>query len=441
MARLNFDGRRTTGKRCARAAALAAVFSMTLLCGAPAGLAQDAPPPAPPPSTGGGGGGTTAPPSSGGNTRQPGIPQQQQNDPFGRDRQGTFDRQMPVFLSGRVMVDDGTPAPPQTVIERVCNGGQPRPEGYTDSKGRFSIQLGANMGMLADASVSNADDSFGSPGRSGPAVGPPGTRGFSERDLMGCEIRASYPGYRSQVVTLSGRRVLDNPDVGTIIMKRLGNVEGLMTSMTSMEAPKEAKKAYEKGIGLIKKGKRDEAMREVAKSVELYPRYAAAWFDLGRMHEQGQNDAEARKAYEAAVKADARFVPPYLQLAGLAVREQKWQEAADTSDRVLRLNPFDYPSVYLYSAVANYNLQKMDVAEKAAREGIKQDEQHRTPKLLHILGVILAQREDYSSAADQMKAYLKFAPNARDASMVQNQLAEIEKMAANNQPAAAPAKP
>jgi tetratricopeptide (TPR) repeat protein len=211
--------------------------------------------------------------------------------------------------------------------------------------------------------------------------------------------------------------------------------------MTTLEAPKEAKKAYEKGLGLAKKGKPDEALREISKAVEVYPRYAAAWFDLGRLHEQSRKDEDARKAYEAAVRADAKYVPPYLQLAGIAVREQKWQEAADTSDRVLRLNPFDYPTIYLFSAVANYNLQKMDAAEKAAREGIKQDEQRRTPKLLHILGVILAQKEDYNSAAEQMKAYLKFAPNAGDAGMVQNQLAEIEKLAANNPPAGTPAKP
>ena len=42
-------------------------------------------------------------------------------------------------------------------IERICGGGNARPEGYTDSKGRFSIELGRNMGVMQDASVSTAD--------------------------------------------------------------------------------------------------------------------------------------------------------------------------------------------------------------------------------------------------------------------------------------------
>ena len=62
----------------------------------------------------------------------------------------------PVFLSGKVVMEDGTPPPDAVTIERVC-GGSVRPEGYTDSKGRFSFQLGQNQGMMADASMSSAD--------------------------------------------------------------------------------------------------------------------------------------------------------------------------------------------------------------------------------------------------------------------------------------------
>lgn len=390
------------------------------------------------------GGSTGAPGGTGGaGATTPGrgtTPSMGQQDPFGRDRYG-LDRQMPVFLSGRVMLDDGNPAPPQTVIERVCSGGQPRPEGYTDSKGRFSIQLGNNANVLPDASISGNGDDFGGfmsgSTRQMPGA-PPGTRGVSERELMMCEIRASLPGYRSQIVSLAGRRLLDNPDIGTIIMKRLGHVEGLTTSMTSMEAPKEAKKAYEKATNALKKNKPDEARKELERAVELYPRYAAAWFDLGFLNERTGQDEAALKAYEASLKADAKFVKPYIQIAGMQVRLQKWQEASDTADRALKLNPFDYPNVYLFHSVANYNLQKLDVAEKSAREGIKQDDLHRLPKLHHILGVILAQKSEYSDAADSMRSYLKFAPNARDANAVQGQLAEIDKLVAETKTSSTP---
>ncbi len=51
--------------------------------------------------------------------------------------------QAQIVLSGQVTLDDGTPPPEPVLIERVCNG-VTRPEGYTGSKGRFSIRLGQN---------------------------------------------------------------------------------------------------------------------------------------------------------------------------------------------------------------------------------------------------------------------------------------------------------
>ena len=83
----------------------------------------------------------------------------------------------PVFLSGKVVMEDGTPPPDAVTIERVC-GGSVRPEGYTDSKGRFSFQLGQNQGMMADASMSSADTMSGIPGRGGPAGMGMGGRGY-----------------------------------------------------------------------------------------------------------------------------------------------------------------------------------------------------------------------------------------------------------------------
>src|SRR5947207_10964415 len=113
------------------------------------------------------------------------------------------------------MLDSGTPPPESVTIERVCNG-TPRAEAYTDSKGRFSFQLGANNnGVMQDASM-GSDRGLGGfggigAGSSSSAMGQ--NTGVSERDLMGCEIRASLAGYRSDMINLSGRRQMDNPEL------------------------------------------------------------------------------------------------------------------------------------------------------------------------------------------------------------------------------------
>mgnify|MGYP000598559820 CR=1 FL=1 len=360
--------------------------------------------------------------------REPQQPQQRfpTQDPTERS---PFPQEMdrPIFLSGKVVLEDGTPPPDPVTIERVCNG-IARPEAYTDSKGRFSFQLGQNMSVMPDASVSSSADmgQFGSNPRTGGFGGA--RRGVSERELMGCELRAALPGFRSEVVNLAGRRVMDNPDVGTIILRRLGNVEGLTISATSALAPKDAQKAFEKGREEFRKQKWDRAQKELEKAVQIYPKYAAAWHQLGLLREQQKQLEQARDAYAKALEADAKSVSPYLQIAQLDAREGKWQEVADTTDRIVRLNPFDFPQAFFYNSVANFNLRKLDNAEKSAREAVKLDTQRRMPKASHLLGLILAQKEDYPEAAEHIRNYLKFQPQAADADQARKQLAEIERL-------------
>ncbi|HEX2727707.1 MAG TPA: tetratricopeptide repeat protein [Beijerinckiaceae bacterium] len=116
-------------------------------------------------------------------------------------------------------------------------------------------------------------------------------------------------------------------------------------------------------------------------------------------------------------------------MARLAVAEQKWPEVADAAEKALKLNPYLAPDIYFYSAVANLNLQKLDIAEEHAQQALKLDERHRFPKINHLLGVIHAQRQNYPKAAENLRDYLKFAPQAADADAVRKQLAELEKMA------------
>lgn len=356
------------------------------------------------------------------------TPRQPQAEPDWRQQQPFPEIQRPIFLSGRVVLEDGTPPPEPVVIERICNG-QPRPEAYTDSRGRFSFQLGQNTTMLADASVNTAADSLSDPMRRSQGTGFGQSRTLSERDLIGCELRAVLPGYRSDLIPLAGRRLMDNPDVGTIILRRLGKVDGTVISATTLNAPRDARKAYEKGLEAAKKKKFEEARKQLERAVELYPQYAVAWYELGRIHQDQNNREKAREAYGKALEADAKFMKPYLQLALLSAQERNWQEVADTTDRLLKLDPFDYPLAYFFNSVANFNLRKLDAAERSAREGIKLDERNQIPKMRHLLGVILANKQDYAEAAQLLRTYLPHATNPEESELVRKQLAEIERLA------------
>jgi tetratricopeptide (TPR) repeat protein len=339
--------------------------------------------------------------------------------------------QRPLFFTGKVAMDDGTAPSDSVTIQLVCRG-NPRSVAFTDSKGGFSVDLNSrlNDASLMDASQPSGGG-FGGPfgGSSTNRVGSAGnSNGINERDLMGCDLQAALAGFRSEQIHLGTRRALDNPDVGTILLHRLANVEGLTISATSAFAPKDAKKAFEKARDAAKKQKWDEAEKDFQKAVDIYPKYASAWFQLGLVQQEKKNDEGARKSYSQALAADAKFVSPYQQLAMMAAREQKWQEVIDDTDRLLRLNPVDFPQAWLFNSLGNYYLKNMDAAEKSAREGISHDAGHHYATMNHVLGVILAQKQDYAGAAQQLRDYIQFAPNAGDIPQVKQQLSEVEKV-------------
>jgi Tetratricopeptide repeat len=403
----------TIGFRAARVVALLAIGLLL----SPFSLAQETP-----------GGQTPPPPPGGQGGQQPGggrgtgnpvpVPDRTQRE------QTTFPdlEQRPIYLSGNVRLADGTNPPDHVVIERVCQG-VVRPEAYTDSKGNFSFQLGArNPGVFYDASVGGIDPLSSSSGTGGLSS----QRGVNERDLTGCEIRASLAGFQSDSIVLSFRRSLDDPNIGTIRLRRLANVEGYTFSITTAQAPKDARRAYEKGLEYLNKRKWPDAQQELTKAVASYSRYAIAWHELGRAYQQQNKIDDAIHAYQEAISADPKFINPYGQLAGLAAYEQKWEDVVQYTTQMLKLNPFVAPDIYFFSALANYNLQKFDVAEGHAREAATRDTQHRIPKINQLLGVILAEKQDYSGAAENIRIYLKFSPNATDVDTAQRLLADIE---------------
>jgi len=348
--------------------------------------------------------------------------------------------QRTIFITGKVMMDDGSPVPPNVVIQKVC-GANPRSVAYTDSRGHFSFQWGQTNNFMADASEPGfSGSSHSSPiGGFGSAQSAGGSNPLASdpyaNQMSGCEIRAQAAGYRSDVVSLASRNPMDNPDIGLIVLHRMGNVEGTSVSATSLLAPKEAKKAFDKGLQAMQKSKPEDASKEFEKAVLAYPKYADAWMNLGKVRMLQKAYEPARDAMLKAIETDPKLVEPYIQLGLLAAQEGKWADAGSYLDKGLKLDPVDFPQAWYVSAAANFNLKKFDAAEKSAREAQKLDTRHANTRTDYLLGLILAEKHDYPGAADQFRTYLKNSPNAPDFSKVKDQLGQLEKVLEQNKEA------
>jgi tetratricopeptide (TPR) repeat protein len=331
-----------------------------------------------------------------------------------------------IFLSGKVVMDDGTPPNPNIRIERVC-GGIPRLETHTDNKGRFSFQVGQELSVDTDASDPSAANQPGRQWTSTSSNNNIGGSGNNRTDpLWNCELRASYPGYRSDVLDLAMRHSLDDPEVGTIVLHHMGNVQGSTISVTTALAPKHAQKDYEKGVQLAQKGDLENAGKRLVAATNAYPKYAVAWFALGQVEQMQGRTEDAGKAFQAAIAADNKYVSPYEALAGLSARQAKWQDAADYSKQAIDLNPVEFPGAFWFNALANYQLKKPEAAEKSARALLKLDTAHKYLQADNLLAHLLADKGNFSEAAEHLRAYLALAPNAKDAPAVREDLAKLE---------------
>jgi len=356
---------------------------------------------------------------------------QQSRDPFGQRQQRIPEMPRAVYISGKVVLDNGEVPPEPVTIVQVCNG-QGRPETYTDSKGRFSYEVGGNSTIaLTDAAYSGAGGLPGQPNRGGiggfGSAGIGGVDAFGGVDLSGCEVRAELPGFLSDAVQLGRRRPLDNPDIGVIVLRKIGGYDGAAISVTTMEAPKKARKQYDKAMRELRKdnGKLDKAAGLLEEAVAEYPRFALAWTYLGETRMQLEDPGGAAEAFEKAIEADPQYLKPYVSLTRMRLQQEDWAAVNELSEAVLARNPA--ASQYRYfQAAALFNLQRLEEAEEAVRAIENRGDDEEFPQTHQMLGMIHARRGMFEQAATEFRTYLQLAPNASSGEQIRSQLNEWE---------------
>jgi tetratricopeptide (TPR) repeat protein len=337
-----------------------------------------------------------------------------------------------VFFTGNVMLDDGSPPSDAVRIERVCDG-HAIFEAWTDEKGHFGFKVTPNGkdGSAEDASA---------PGEGGPSEL---NKALSARStqysmpitqaLRGCQLRAVLAGYRSDAVSMAIKSTMDDARVGTIVLHPLSRASSLTVSATTLQAPANARKAYQRGLEAARLEKWDAAAAEFGKAVKFFPKFAIAWYQLGLARQNRNDAAGALAAWKEAQQSDPHYIKPYENLTVAADRRGDFAESEKYSHLWLQLDPDDFPGAYLLNAVANARLNKSEEAERSAREGLRLDKDGKIPRMSYVLGLILMDKKEYAESAKCFRKYLELAPNANDAEIVRQQLPKLEEMAAATQ--------
>ena len=297
-------------------------------------------------------------------------------------------------------VTNGGAAPPDRVLVSMVCGVQTVDKRFTDSKGNFSFSF------------------------SPPAMGGDASAGIAVGGGANCSLQAALAGFSSEPVVLNNVFSDSGPLRVRLSLRPLESA-GATYSATTMMAPPQARKAYEKGLKALDNRKLSDAEPDLRRAVELHPRFAIAWYALGRVYVGTGRPNEARHALEQSVAGDAKYFNPYPMLAQLDLSERKWEDLAKHTGTAIRLNPSFSADLYLLSAQANLKLNRMDIAERHARDAVRMDTARKWPVALRLLGAILAEQGKKAEAAAQYRAFLEVTPQAADGAAIR---AEIEKL-------------
>ena len=330
-------------------------------------------------------------------------------------------------VTGRVVLEDGAPIPDAVAVELICSG-QVRKRARPYTNGDFMVLLGEDSSDTPDVATPRNPTSAVSTPFNQKQQQSLGGEDVGRFDFSGCELRATLPGFQSNLIALGPRRRLDNSEVGMLVLRRLTGVDAIMVSANTLAAPSKARLAFENARREAQKEKSDYAYAsaELKKALDEYPTFAAAWHLLGIMRLSQKDSAAAGEAFKKAIAADATYVEPHIELASMAVMQQHWIEAIKWVEPALKLNP-NIPYANYLGAWVYFQLGNLDAAERSALALWKTRDVERYPLTHYILGAIKAQRGDFESAAARFRDFLATKPDAATTQSVNELLADWER--------------
>jgi tetratricopeptide (TPR) repeat protein len=195
-----------------------------------------------------------------------------------------------------------------------------------------------------------------------------------------------------------------------------------------MRVPDKARKALNKARELFDKKRTDDAAKEIAKALAIYPRYAAALCERGILNLTQGKFPDARADFEESLKSDPNSAMAYIGFAAASNSEAKYDDAVRALERGVALMPNAWQG---YFEMARAYLGKGDFTN-ALRNTEKAQQFLSTdyPALHLVRAHALLGLKSYQEAVAELEAYLRVDPSSADADQTRKQLDAVKAFAA-----------
>lgn len=301
---------------------------------------------------------------------------------------GTTTNRAPIShtIRGKVFLPSGHPPDMRVRVVLEANTGGIAGETFTDSVGNFEFRSVSNNNYRVTAHT-------------------------DQRTFETTQEQLEVSGSFSR--TFNVQIYLREKDAERAILK-----DKLLSVADTQEAPKNARKLYEKALKLARDDKHQDALAPLKEALQLFPDYLLALNKLGEEHARLEQLTEAQVLFERALAVNTKYALPHINLGIVHLRLKRNADAVKELEAGNALDD-SFPMGHLNLGIALMNSTPPDY-ERAEKE-FNRALQINGKELAHVhlyLFNLFSRRKDYPKAVEQLDAYLKDAPNAPDADAV-----------------------
>jgi tetratricopeptide (TPR) repeat protein len=196
------------------------------------------------------------------------------------------------------------------------------------------------------------------------------------------------------------------------------------SSFTDNNAPKKARKEYEKGARALHDGNLTKAQGHLESAVQEYPCYARAQSDLALVLSEKQQFPASEAALKKALECDPDYLDAYNELGQLYYNQKQYQDSERVLQEGLRRSPASWQFYYQLGA-DHYRLGQYS---KAEQEYLKAKSLSASlPAEIHVkLADVYLKQHAYDKAYAEMQDYVHAEPTGRYSAKLKSVMHQME---------------
>lgn len=191
-----------------------------------------------------------------------------------------------------------------------------------------------------------------------------------------------------------------------------------------LAVPDKARKRYVQGKEDYDHSRYDGAVKDLQAALAVHPDFVMAHNLLGWTWWRMQKTDLARASFETSLRQDPKFLPTYLDYAGILIELGDFERAGQVLDGAAKVRP-DIPELYFAVARMQFARGNLDLAEQNCRRVLERD-RHKIPDVHLVLSNIYLRRNRLDQAETELEAYLVRAPMGAFAKAARDALAQIK---------------